>query len=205
MLTLIHAPNTRSGRILALIDEMCLWDQIEIRHVDLINNDGSGHRDPANPHPEGKVPALIHDGTVITESGAILLHLTTLFPNTSLAPKPGTAQWGEYLTWLIWYQGVVEPVMMLQMMGLAHPGVTRNFRGMPEVASRLHHALAKGPWLCGDSYTAADLICASAFAFMPQLTPDDPLIRDWVARYQARPALAAAKAYDTARQAAAAA
>ena len=88
--------------------------------------------------------------------------------------------------------------MMLQVMGLQHPGLQRNFRGLPEVASRLHAALTKGPWLCGDNFTAADLICASTFAFMPQLTPDDPLIKDWVARYLARPALADAKAYDAA-------
>lgn len=45
---------------------------------------------------------------------------------------------------------------------------------------------------------AADMICASAFTFMPQLPPEDALIRDWVARCAARPALAAAKAYDAA-------
>lgn len=198
MLTLIHAPNTRSTRILVLIDEMRLWDQITIRTVDVISNDGTGRRDPANPHPEGKVPALIHDGQVITESAAIMLRLTLLFPDASPAPQPDSAAFGPYLTWLVWYQAVVEPVMMMQAMGLHHPGLHRNFRGLPEIASRLHDALTKGPWLCGDGYTAADLICASAFTFMPHLTPDDPLIRDWIARYQARPALAAAKAYDVA-------
>jgi glutathione S-transferase len=195
MLTLIHAPNSRSTRILVLIDEMQIWDQIEIRTVDIIRNDGTGRRDPANPHPEGKVPALIHDGTVITESAAIMLYLTALFPDAGLAPKPGHAKRGEYLTWLFWYQGVMEPVMMTEAFGLQHPGLTRNFRGMEEIAARLHKALEQGPWLCGD-YSAADLICASAFTFMPHMTPDDPLIQDWVARYQARPALAQAKAYD---------
>ncbi|MEO7380748.1 MAG: glutathione S-transferase family protein [Paracoccaceae bacterium] len=196
MLTLIHAPNSRSTRILMLIDEMGIWDKIAIKAVDLVRNDGTGARDPGNPHPEGKVPALIHDGTVITESGAIMLYLTALFPESGLAPKPGTAKRGEYLTWLFWYQGVVEPVMMLEAMGIRHQGLVRNFRGLPEVAARLHTALTHGPWLCGEQYTAADMICASAFTFMPQLMPDDALIRDWVARYQARPALAKAKAYD---------
>ncbi len=195
MMTLIHAPNSRSTRILVLIDEMGIRDKIEIKCVDLIRNDGTGRQDPANPHPEGKVPALIHDGTVITESGAIMLYLTALFPDSGLAPKPGSARRGEYLTWLFWYQGVMEPVMMAEMFGLKHPGLARNFRGLPEIAARVHAALAKGPWLCGE-YSAADLICASAFTFMPQFMPDDPLIRDWVARYQARPALARAKAMD---------
>ncbi len=142
------------------------------------------------------MPALIHDGTVITESAAVMLYLTALFPDSGLAPKPGTAKRGEYLTWLFWYQGVMEPVMMTEAFGLKHPGLTRNFRGLDEIAARLHDALEKGPWLCGDDFTAADLICASAFTFMPQFVPDDDLIRDWVARYQARAALAKAKDYD---------
>ena len=195
MLTLIHAPNSRSTRILMLIDEMGIWDRIEIQQVEIVYRDGSGHADAGNPHPEGKVPALIHDGTVITESGAIMLYLTALFPESGLAPMPGTALRGEYLTWLFWYQGVVEPVMMAEVMGIKHPGFTRNFRGMAEIAARLRTALERGPWLCGD-YSAADMICASAFTFMPQLTPEDALIKDWVARYQARPALENAKAYD---------
>lgn len=195
MLTLIHAPNSRSTRILMLIDEMGIWDKIEVRPVNIVYRDGSGQVDANNPHPEGKVPALIHDGTVITESGAIMLYLTTLFPDSGLAPKPGHSLQGEFLTWLFWYQGIMEPVMMAQAMGVMNPAFARNFRGMPEIAARLHTALIKGPWLCG-GYSAADMICASAFTFLPQLTPDDALIRDWVARYQARPALARAKDYD---------
>jgi glutathione S-transferase len=197
MLTLIHAPESRSTRILQLIDEMGIWDKIDIRRVDIIYRDGSGQVDPANPHPEGKVPALIHDGTVITESGAIMLYLTALFPEAGLAPKPGHAQRGEYLTWLFWYQGIMEPVMMAEAMGIQNPAFARNFRGLTEIAARLDTALQKGPWLCGD-YSAADLICASAFTFLPQLTPDNARIRDWIARAQARPALARAKAYDAA-------
>ena len=195
MLTLIHAAESRSTRIIMLIDEMGIWDKIEIRPVTIIYRDGSGEPDMGNPHPEGKVPVLIHDGTVITESGAIMLYLTALFPDAGLAPKPGNPLRGEYLTWLFWYQGVMEPVMMAEALGLNHPGFARNFRGMAEVAARLHNALEKGLWLCGD-YSAADIICASAFAFFPQLMPQDDLIKDWVARYLARPALANAKAYD---------
>ena len=197
MLTLIHAPDSRSTRILHLIDEMGIWDKIDIRHVGIICRDGTGQTDPANPHPEGKAPALIHDGTVITESAAIMLHLTALFPDHGMAPGPGTPRRGEYLTWLFWYQGVMEPVMMAEAMGLHHPGFARNFRGMPEIAARLENALQRGPYLCGD-YSTADLICASAFAFLPQLMPDSATIRDWVARCQSRPALARGKAYDAA-------
>lgn len=196
MLTLIHAPNSRSTRILMLIDEMGIWDRIEIRPVSIVYRDGSGHADPANPHPEGKVPVLIHDGAVITESAAIMLYLTALFPESGLAPKPGDSRRGSYLTWLFWYQGVMEPVTMLAAFGLEHPGLMRNFRGLDEIAARIRSALQKGPYLCGSDYSAADLICASAYNFFPQFLPEDQLIRDWVARCMARPSLSAAKGYD---------
>lgn len=196
MLTLIHAPNSRSTRVLALIEEMGIADKVRVQRVEIIYRDGTGRVDPANPHPEGKVPVLIHDGGVITESGAIMLYLTDLFPEAGLAP--GAAQRGQYLTWLFWYQGVMEPVMMAAAMGIGHPGLHRNFRGLAEVVARLHKALEQGPWLCGAACSAADLLCGSAFAFMPEQMPDDPLIRDWVARCQARPALARAKARDAA-------
>ena len=62
MLTLIHSPQSRSTTILSLIEEMGIQDRIETREVTIPRMDGSGRRDPANPHPEGKVPALVHDG-----------------------------------------------------------------------------------------------------------------------------------------------
>ena len=196
MLTLIHAPNSRSTRVLHLIKEMGIEDRIQIKTVGIVYRDGSGAMDPANPHPEGKVPALIHDGALITESGAIMLYLTEMFPDSNLSPRPGSASRGTFLTWLFWYQGVMEPVMMAAAMGISHPGFQRNFRGVEEVNARIRAALAKGPWLCGDSYTVADLICGSAYTFLPQFLPEDAAFCDWSERCATRPALAAAKARD---------
>ena len=116
-----------------LIDEMGIRDKIEIKQVGIIFRDGSGQVDPASPHPEGKVPALIHDGTLITESGAILLYLTDLFPDVGLAPQPGNPRRGEYLTWLFWYQGVMEPVMLAEVMGIRHPALRATSAAWPRV------------------------------------------------------------------------
>jgi glutathione S-transferase len=60
MLTLFHAPFSRSSRLVWLLEE--LGADHEIHYCDIARMDGSGGRDPANPHPDGKVPALIHDG-----------------------------------------------------------------------------------------------------------------------------------------------
>lgn len=204
MLTLFHAPHSRSTALVALLDEMGISDRVAIHLTSVPRADGTGLRDPANPHPEGKVPALLHDGRVITERGAIIAHLTTLFPDTGLAPRVGTADWGVFASWLSWYQGVLEPVLIHQAADLSHDFLTRTFRSHTEAAIRIRTALDQGPWLMGDSYTAADLLVHSPYAWFKEATPDDPLIRDWVARCIARPATQAAKDRDTALMAKAA-
>lgn len=187
MLTMFHSPQSRSTAITALLDEMGIADQIEIKVVSIPRMDGSGMRDTANPHPEGKVPALLHDGQLITERGGIILHLCGLFPESGMSPKPGTPEWGVFATWLTWYQGVLEPVMIHTVAGLSHPALANTFRGVSEATARLSNALAKGPWLMGDHYSAADLLVHSPFAFFKDALPEDPKIRDWVARCIARP------------------
>ncbi len=202
MLTLYHSPESRSSAILTLIEEMGISDWITLHQVTIPRIDGSGGRDPANPHPEGKVPALVQDGTVITERAAIMLVLTTMFPDSGLAPAVGSPDWGAFVTWLTWYQGVVEPVVIFQGAEISHPWLTATFRGPDEVAARLRAALQKGPWLMGEHFTAADILLHSPYAWFPAATPDDPLIRDWVERCKARPARQRVLQAEAARRAA---
>lgn len=201
MLTLYHAPVSRSTRITALIDE--LGADVEIRTVTIPRVDGSGGRDPANPHPEGKVPLLEHDGALIWESSAIILYLTDLFPQAGLGPLPGDPLRGPYLSWLAWYGDVVEPVMIYEnVLKLDDPVLRTTFRGGAEVTARLTAALQRGPWLLGERYSAADLLLHSPYAWFRDATPDVPVIRDWVARCMDRPAARRALARDAAAMAA---
>ena len=188
MLTLIHSPQSRSTTILSLIEEMGIQDRIETREVTIPRMDGSGRRDPANPHPEGKVPALVHDGRVITERGAIILHLTSLFPDTGLAPKVGTPDWGVFAMWMAWYQGVLEPTFIMEAAGFSHPWMTAAVRDHKTAVARLHRALETGPWIMGDSFSAADILLHGPYVWFPDAMPDDALVRDWVERCKARPA-----------------
>ena len=130
MLTLHHAPRSRSSRIIWLLEE--LGAPYQIRYTDIPRMTGSGAPDPANPPPDKKVPALVHDGTLITESAAIILYLTDLFPEAGLGPKLGDRQRGPYLAWLAYYAGVMEPVINLGANGLgAHAGMQRTFTNRP--------------------------------------------------------------------------
>lgn len=187
MITFYHAPKSRSSVIMTLIEEMGIAGQIDIRTVDIARiMTGTGQPDPINPHPEKKAPCLVHDGHIITERGAIMTYLTTLFPGP-MAPAVGAPAWGSFLTWMTWYQGVMEPVLILDYCKLSHPSLTATFRNVPEVTARIRAALERGPWLMGDHFTAADLLIHSPYAWFDN-APDDPLIKDWVARCMARPA-----------------
>ncbi len=198
MLTLIHSPLSRSSRIVTLIDEMGIQDWVKIEPVTILRQDGSGGRDTANPHPEGKVPLPIHDGAVIRESGAIIQYLTDMFPDAGLGRPMGHPQRGEYLSWLYWYGSVMEPVLVFEALGLSQPSLARTFRGVSEVTAKLSAALQHQPYLLGDSYSAADLLVQSPYAWFKDATPDDPTIKDWVARCSARPSAGRTKASDAA-------
>lgn len=197
MLTLYHAAPSRSSRIITLIDEMGIADEITVKHVTIARRDGTGQPDPSNPHPEGKVPLLDHDGTLIFETGAIMLYLLERFPN-DISPKPGDPDRGAFLSWMYWYGSVMEPVIVHAAIGLDHPGLTATFRDHAHAIARIHAALKNGPWLLGDCYSAADLLVCSPYAWLPEMLPDDPLITDWVARCAARPAHQRTKALDAA-------
>lgn len=199
MLTLFHAPHSRSSTVLQLIHEMGIADQIDLRRVDVQRMDGSGRIDPANPHPEGKVPYLLDGATPVRERGAIMLHLTDLFPKAGLGCPIGDPQRGEYLSWLFYYQGVVEPVIVAHWAQISHPAFAATFREYDAMIAQIEAGLRKGPWLLGARMTAADLLMAGPFAkFAHELPPMPPAMTDWVARYEALPSSAWLEAQDAA-------
>ena len=88
MLTLYHAPRSRSSRIIWLLEE--LGADYEIRYVEIPRMDGSGQPDASNPHPDKKVPALVHGDVLVTESAAVCLYLTDLHPDAGIGPGSAT-------------------------------------------------------------------------------------------------------------------
>ncbi|MBR9764850.1 MAG: glutathione S-transferase family protein [Rhodobacteraceae bacterium] len=201
MLTLYHSPHTRASRIVRLIDELGALSKVDIRSVNVARVDGSGGHDPANPHPEGKVPLLVHDGVEIWESNAIILYLTDLFPEAGMGPVAGDPLRGRYLSWLAWYGNVVEPVIVMGAAELSHPILDATFRGAPEMAGRLVEALEKSPYLMGDQFSAADLLLVSPFTWFPAFAPDHPAIKAWIERCEARPSAQRTAAFDASRMA----
>lgn len=195
MLSLYHAPQSRSSRILWLLEE--LQADCKIVYVDIPRMDGSGAPDPKNPHPEKKVPALLHDGTLITESIAIVIYLCDLFPKAGLAPAVDDPARGPYLSWLAYYAGVIEPVVHFQFFDLTgHEGLARTYRGRSEMDERILGALSMSDYIAGDRFTGADVIIASFGLFLRDMLPAGKLVDSYLERCAARPALAAANAKD---------
>jgi len=195
MITLYHAPQSRSSRIVWLLEEVGAPYDLKITNIPRM--DGTGAPDPANPHPDKKVPALVDDGVLITESGAIVLHLTDKFPAAKLGPAVGDALRGPYLSWLFYYAGVMEPVVSLDFAGLpANPMVQRTFRSKAEFGARVLAALREGPYLLGERFSGADILLASMLQWARHTLPADKLVDDYLARINARPALGRATAKD---------
>ena len=198
MLTLFHAPRSRSSGVVQLLDELGALSSVTVQTVGIRRmREGTGAPDPANPHPEGKVPLLIHDRVALRERNAIMLYLTELFPAAGLGVQAGEPGRGAFLSWLAYYGNVMEPVFIGQFAGIDHPVYAATFRGVAEVTAALTAALEQGPYLAADRYTAADLLVSGVFSYAPEAIPDVRAVRDWIARCQARPSVARTLEFDT--------
>ena len=193
MLTLFHAPLSRSSRLIWLLEE--LGADYEIQHCDIARMNGSGGRDLTNPHPDGKVPALIHDGALITECAAMGLYLTDLHPASEIGVPVGHRDRGEYLTWLAWCAGELEPVLGRRLGGHI-PTDPHSVRRYEAAVARLLDRLWSAPYLMGDRFSAADVMIGSTVMWARAHLPESPTLDAYVARVSDRPARLAAMAKD---------
>ncbi len=194
MITLYHCPQSRSSGVVALLKQLNALDQVTIKHVTIKSSDGTGAADPNNPHPEGKVPLLVHNGVEIWETGAIMLYLADLFSETGLNIPVGHPQRGAYLSWMVWYCSVVEPVTVMTIAQLEHPLITSTFRGTAEIHARLSATLSKQLYLLGDKLTAADMLLYGLYAWFGK--PGVDAIDAWVDRCASHQGPQYAFAYD---------
>ena len=194
MLTLFHAPQSRSGRIVWLLEE--IGADYDIVYVDIFRAMTlTGARDPANLHPDGKVPALLHDEALVSESAAVALYLTDLHPEANLGASVGSPDRAAYLTWLAWTAGEMEPAFWSRISGATETDPNAKAR-YDAVIARLLTALATGPYLMGDRFTAVDVMIASALAWGREYVPESALIDAYLERALDRPANARAAAKD---------
>ncbi len=197
MITLFHRARTRSTRFIFLLEE--LGAPYELKLVTTRTRDG-GAIDPANPHPHGKVPAISDDGEVVFESPAIALYLTDKYPRNKLGPLAGEAARGAYLSWLSYYTGVLEPAFMSKFMNTEVPRGTAGWVPVEEAMAAVLKQLGAGPYMLGESFSAADVLYGTTFAMFAQspMLPKSAAIDSYVQRVVSRPAFQAAQQRDQA-------
>ncbi|WP_315898849.1 glutathione S-transferase family protein [Tateyamaria omphalii] len=178
---------------------MGIADRIKVFEVDIPRQAGGGGPDPRNPHPEKKVPYLVHGNDHVRERGAIVAFLTDMFPEAGLGRPVGHPQRGAFLSWLFYYQGVVEPVLVLDWAQIDHPIVQTTFRDLDTMLNHISDALDGQPYLLGDSYSAVDLLLSSPFEWLPDTASKHPAVQAWLQRCIDRPKLKAIRSRERAQ------
>lgn len=115
-------------------------------------------------NPMGKVPALRHGRTIVTEAAAICAYLADVFPEAGLAPPPGSQLRGPYYRWLFFAAGPIEAANTDKALGVTiHPEQARMVGyGAPEqMLAALEDQLLRSEYIAGESFTAADVYVGS--------------------------------------------
>jgi glutathione S-transferase len=154
-------------------------------------------------NPMGKVPALRHGDTVITECAAICAYLADAFPAAGLAPPHTDHARAPYYRWMFFAAGPLEAAWTNQAMGFTVPPDRERMSGYGNLAAvldTLEAAVSGSPYLAGDTFTAADVYVGSQLGFGLQfgMIEKRPAFVDYVGRLTTRPAAVRAKQIDDA-------
>src|SRR5258708_6996886 len=188
-LTLYHAAPSRSSIVHWMLEEV--GEPYDLHLMSLKKGENRA-ADFLKVNPMGKVPALRHGDTVITEAAAICAYLADAFPQAKLNVPVGDPGRGPYLKWLFFGPGGVGPAMMDHMFPRkdAPPRAALGFGDYDTVIEVLAEAVRGGPYLLGEQFTAADVVIGSGlrFGMMFQGLPDRPELVAYAGRVTERPA-----------------
>jgi glutathione S-transferase len=196
-LTLYHCAPSRSSVVLWMLEEV--GEPYDI-HLLSLKQGTNRAPDYLAVNPMGKVPALRHGGTVITEVAAICTYVADAFPQAGLNIPLGDPRRGPYLKWLFFGPGVLETAMFDR----AYPRSGEPARGalgygdFDTTMDVLANAVTPGPFLMGDRFTAADVVIGSNLRWgtMFKMVPERKEFSDYIARFVDRPAAKRAQAKD---------
>jgi glutathione S-transferase len=210
MITVHHLENSRSQRVLWLLEELGTPYTVKrySRHpVTLL-----APPELKAVHPLGKSPVIDDDGTVVAESGAIVEYLVDTHGGGRLKPPPGTPEARRYTYWLHFAEGSLMPPLLVALIFARVRGAKVPFFVKPilkGIAAQVHKAyidpnvnnllafleseLQQREWFAGDEFTAADVqmsypLEAAAAGRAGFTAQSHPRLHAWLMRCQARPA-----------------
>ncbi|HEY7243465.1 MAG TPA: glutathione S-transferase family protein [Xanthobacteraceae bacterium] len=196
-LTLYHAAPSRSSIVRWMLEE--IGEPYEIHLLSLSKGDNRA-ADYLAVNPMGKVPALRHGDVVITEAAAICAYLADEFPRSKLNVPVGDPRRGLYLKWLFFGPSCVEPAMMDRAFPRKEEArrAALGYGDFDTVMNVAAGAVARGPYILGEQFTAADVVIGSTlrFGMLFKLLPERPEFTSYAGRLAQRPALQRAEAKD---------
>lgn len=186
-----HNPQSR-GRI-----AHWMLEEVGVPYkTQLLRFDRGEHKKPEYlaVNPMGKVPAIKHGDTVVTEAAAICAYLADTFPSANLAPPTSSRERGTYYRWMFFGAGCVEPAMVDHLFN--RPQVDRpstlGYGSYEDTMGTLEKALAPGPYILGERFSAADVYVGSQIAWGMRMKAIDPrpAFQKYVGMLMERPAFA---------------
>lgn len=188
MMRLYWAPRTRSFTALWMLEEA---GQPYERVLIDITTGAQKSAEYLAINPMGKVPALKDGDATLAEAAAICAYIAERYPEVKLAPAVGDPRRAKYLQWLFFAPGCIEPAMVQVATKLEMNPVAAGWGEVARVVDVLDQALAKGPWILGEDFSAADVVIGSALNFSVRLfkmLPSRPSFDAYIGRCVARPA-----------------
>lgn len=198
-LTLYTHPWSRGRIVRWMLEEIGLEYKVEVKEY------GSTIKSPdyLAINPMGKVPALTHGDVIVTEVAAICAYLAEQFPQSKLAPDTGNPERGTYLRWMFFIAGPFEMAITAQAYNWRIDEENAQTVGCGKIANTIdtmEHALTNGPYICGDQFTAVDVLAASNLAWHieQKVIEPRPAFTEYVERLQKRTAAVRANTLDDA-------
>lgn len=184
-----HNPMSRGRIVHLMLEEVGAPYRIALHSFDKGEHKAPGY---LAINPMGKIPAIEHRGIVVTEAAAICAYLADAFPAARLAPAFDDPARGPYFRWLFFAAGCVEPALVdhsFQRPPVSKPS-TIGYGTYEDTLATLEAAVARGPFLLGERFTAADVYVGSqiGWGLMTKSLPPRPAFTSYAARLQERPA-----------------
>jgi glutathione S-transferase len=186
---LYYNPMSRARMVHWMLEEVGAPYRLEF--IDLQKGE---HKKPAflAVNPMGKLPAIMHRGTVVTESGAICAYLADAFPAAALAPRWDEPARGTYLRWMFFGAGCVDSALIDHMLARPKPEKTSalGYGRYEDVVDTLEKAITPGPYILGERFSAADVYIGSqiGFGLMTKSLEPRPSFQGYLGRLSQRPA-----------------
>ena len=199
MITVHHLADSRSQRILWLLEELGL--PYEIRRYERDPRTMLAPPELRKVHPLGKAPVIVDAGRVVVESGAIVEYLVEKAEGR-LGPPANREAVLRYRQFLHYAEGSMMPPLMAMLVVnrlglLGRPARATVQKMLDGHLDWLESELAERDWFAGDSFTAADVMMSfplEACRARAGLNESRPQLMDWLERIHARPAYGGALA-----------